>query len=429
MSDLDTVLAPNPVGAQKTFGEWLTRRRKALDLTRDELSDLVNCAATTLRKIETGERRPSKELAGRLAAALRLPDGEHDRFLDFARKRDDELPPLPPRNVLRFEDASSRETNGRDELPVSGGALVGRRQELEECASLLFRGECRLLTLTGLGGSGKSRIATALARRFLERSDTEVRYLDLAAPAGAAGRLKSLIEEAAIVGSRRRLRLVVLDNVEDVAAAAGVASGLLERNPSLKVLCSSRETLGLRSEWVYHVGGLRTSRGQDETGEACELLRDCLRRFRPLEGLTATEEDAIREICGLAEGLPLAIELAASWARALPLGEIAQQMAEDIFRLAVDIRDIPPRHRSLLAAFDPSWERLDENGRAALAGLCGLPDDFGFEEAKGAAGADPTVIFSLVARALVTSKGDGRFGLAPLLRRYVERKSFLSLTA
>ena len=146
-----------------SFGHWLEKRRKALDLTREELARRVGCSISALRKIETNQRRPSKQLAELLAATLDIPTEEHATFMKVARgelslERMKSPPPLPNLNLLQPTQAFS------PHRPISPTPLIGRETELAALRQMMADPQCRLITLVGPGGIGKTRLALEVAR-------------------------------------------------------------------------------------------------------------------------------------------------------------------------------------------------------------------------------------------------------------------------
>src|SRR5262245_17158134 len=167
-----------------SFGYWVRRRRKALDLTQDALARQVGCAETTIRKIEADARRPSRQMAERLAECLAIPLTERSAFLRAARAElaADRLPAptlapaRPPAHPLPLKPLGSHQHN----LPAQPTALIGREREVSTLGELLRRDEVRLLTLTGSGGTGKTRLAMAVAVDILDTFPDGVCFVDLA---------------------------------------------------------------------------------------------------------------------------------------------------------------------------------------------------------------------------------------------------------
>ena len=150
------------------FTTWLKRRRRALDLTQEELAAQVGCALTTLQKIESGDRRPSKQIAERLAAVLGVPPAEQAAFIAYARATfPDEAEPAPAApSQDRAHPLAGRAVRRRHNLPLQLTSFIGRDRETADVVRLL--GQARLVTLTGAGGSGKTRLALRVAESLLD---------------------------------------------------------------------------------------------------------------------------------------------------------------------------------------------------------------------------------------------------------------------
>src|SRR5574341_859277 len=173
-----------PVDSEVSFGFWLKRRRKALDLTQDSLAQRVGCSLATIQKIESDERRPSRQIAELLAGFLEIPPADRATFVKVARgeRRTDRLPSaLPSAGQLPGLAPPPRPTN----LPVSPTPLIGREGELAALAQLLGDPECRLVTLVGTGGIGKTRLAIEAAAAQREAFADGVYFVSLA-PVSAA---------------------------------------------------------------------------------------------------------------------------------------------------------------------------------------------------------------------------------------------------
>ena len=298
----------------------------------------------------------------------------------------------------------------------------------------LVEGEaCRLLTLVGPGGVGKSRLALAAAERLAPGFADGVAVVALAGvepddPDGVADLLAVTVAEALAVplAARRPARellgawlaerrlLVVLDNLEHLPGAASLVTGLLAAAPGLKLLATSRRRVGAGVEWVLDVPGL---------GEAAavELFAERARRVRA--GFSLEDEGpAVAAICRLVEGLPLAIELAADLARTLPCQVIADKLVSDLNLLQTTSATVPPRHRSMRSVIEASWRLLDAGQQQALARLSVFRGGFDPAAAEAVAGADPAMLSALVERSLVDRADGGRYGLHELLRQFATER-------
>ena len=326
-----------------SFGAWLRRRRMALGLTHAALAERVHCSVSALRKIERDERRPSQRLAERLAVCLHVPDDEHEKLVEIARgnRRVDRLtelsalalPPLP---------ASERDRDARDRrLPQQLNRFIGRERELAELRRLLSA--TRLLTLTGAGGSGKTRLALQVAAELRATTPTargSSSWLRSPTRPSSPRRRRRRSACAEAPGPRRLTELLALQLRRARAAArarqlrapgrrlrrAGrrAAARLRRRCASLATSRERAAASPARSPGAVPPLSLpaATSGTAPKRLLRCEAVRLFVERARaadPAFALTADERaGASREICRRLDGMPLAIELAAARVRVLP---------------------------------------------------------------------------------------------------------------
>ncbi len=272
---------------------------------------------------------------------------------------------FPPLNTL-----ANRPTN----LPVLANALVGRDRELEEARELLAREDVRLLTLTGAGGTGKTRLALQVAAEQLERfangvffvSLAPVRDWELVVPTiaqtlGLREQPYEPLTETVTDYLRSRQTLLLLDNFEQVVAAAATLSGLLASAPGLTVLATSRTPLRLSGEQTYPVPPL-------DREQAVRLFVERAQAAVPgfeLDG----NADAVTEICERLDGLPLAIELAAPRVRTLPPPALLRRLDQRLGLLTGGARDADERQRTLRATVEWSYELLIDSERTLFSRL------------------------------------------------------------
>ncbi len=425
-----------PVDFEVSFGLWLKHRRKALDLTQDALAQRVGCSLASIQKIEAGERRPSRQIADLLAHALEISPADRTTFLKVARgeRRLDRLPataaiPLP---------GQARPTP-RSNLPAPPTPLVGRESELAALAQLLADPQCRLLTLVGPGGMGKTRLAVEAADAQREAFADGVYLASLASLNSPAFIIPAL---ASVVGfsfygptdPRNQLAdylcgkqmLLVLDSLEHLLAGVELLADFLRRAPGLKLLVTSRERLNLLGEWVFEIQGLPVPLADEAEGieeySAVTLFVQSARRVKAGFALRAEERQSAARICRLVEGMPLAIELAASWARVLSCHEIADEIEHGLDFLAASTRDLPERHRSLRAVFDHSWKLLSEEEQRALSRLSVFRGGFTRDGAEVVTSASLVTLSGLVAKSLVRRDGAAHaltyYDLHELVRQY-----------
>ena len=327
---------------------------------------------------------------------------------------------------------------GMRNLPAPRTSFVGRVSELDEIDRLLEDPNCRLLTLVGPGGAGKTRLALEAAARRIERYPHGVHFVPLVsvvspeflAPAVASS-IQFTVDGAHSGFSAQqqlldylveRSTLLVLDNFEHLVDGADLLGAIIERAPNVELLTTSRERLNVQSEWVLEVHGLGLAENGNGGSGALRLFVERARQVEPGFSLDADERVDAQRVCRLVEGLPLGVELAASWVSVLSCAEIADEIEQNIDFLATSMRDVPERHRSLRAAFDQSWRMLSGEQQAVLARLSVLRGDFEREAAAAVAGADLRLLSELVSKSLVRRSDFGRYEVHELLRQYAAEK-------
>jgi predicted ATPase/DNA-binding XRE family transcriptional regulator/uncharacterized protein HemY len=424
---MDHLMSEQQLDSDVSFGAWIQQRRKALDLTQGELARRVGCSPSAIRKIESDERRPSRQVAELLAEHLHVPPDRREVFLQVARAqlRVDRLPP----------PALIADSAPRHDLPIPPTPLVGREMELAALGRLLLDPQCRLLTLIGPGGIGKTRLAIEAGSRQHDLYRDGVRFVPLASlsaselmvPAIAdalglafQGQIKPRVQLLNYL--RDRQMLLVLDNVEHLLDGVELFAEILECAPKINLLITSRERLNLHGEWTFEVQGLPVP-PLDQTEQAAEysavaLFVQSARRAQAGFELSAEEQSSAARICQLVEGMPLGIELAAAWVGLLSCQEVAREIESNIDFLAVTMRDVPERHRSLKATFDHSWRLLSDAERDVLSRLSIFHGGFDRAAAEQVAGATLPLLSSLVAKSLVRRAQEGRYDLHEVIRQY-----------
>jgi len=421
-----------------TFGEWLHQQRNHRRLTRGEFANRVGCSVAMLQKIEIGERRPSAQIARLIANCLDIPAAEHETFVKVARGElgTNRITHLSNLTQTPYIFPTQRETIPRNNLPVLPTPLIGRERELEQLNQLLRDPQCRLLTLVGPGGIGKTRLAIEAASQIQNEFSDGVYFIPLASvnsprfivpmiadATGFSFQGKGSIEPKSQLFNylKGKQILLLVDNLEHLISDATVTDlfvELLKNTAQVKLFVTSRELLNLQSEWVFEVDGLPIPEGAETTGTSVELFLQRARRAYVGFNLTTSDFPAIVRICQLMDGMPLGIELAAGWVRTLSCEEIAREIESSLEFLHTSVRDLPIRHRSMRAVFDHSWKLLDEAEQSILCRLSVFRGGFKREAAAVVAGATLNSLSSLATKSLIRRRGDGRYDLHEVIRQF-----------
>jgi predicted ATPase len=293
---------------------------------------------------------------------------------------------------------------------------------------------CRLLTIIGMGGMGKTRLALELAVSAVPHFPDGVTFVDLSSLAGSALLVTAVTDalNLPLTGSPppetqladylapRRL-LLVLDNFETVLEGAGLVAHLLAAAPHLSLLITSREPLNLHGEWLYPLGGLALP---DETGgesapyaDALDFFARCARRVRP-EFSLAEETAAVIELCGLTGGMPLALELAASWAKTLSVADIVAEIRQDLDILQARQANRPKRQRSIQTILNQTWQRLTPDEQTIFARLAVFQGPFDRAAAQQVVGANLGTLTNLLDKALLQRRQHTHYTMHPLVRQF-----------
>jgi DNA-binding SARP family transcriptional activator/predicted ATPase/Tfp pilus assembly protein PilF len=385
-----------------------------------------------------------KRFAGQMEAELGvLPAFTLDSLLSD--------PPLQKSQVTDRQpavanDVDSQTTAGAAEqtavsapLPRSLTPFMGRTQEVAAVVDRLTNPDCALLTLTGPGGVGKTRLALAAARRLESHFAQGVYFVPLAAATDANALWSALaaalglphqkqpISETAIIEQLQGQHcLLLLDNFEQLVSQAAFLTRLLLALPGLKLLVTSRLRLQLQEEWLFPLSGLAYPETLDDLNPAAyaavDFLQQAIRRHCPDYEVPAAAWPQLIQICQLVEGLPLGLELAAAWVRYLPLAEIIEAFLDQPQQLTAICHNVPDRHNSLDAVCAYSWQLLTPAERQGMARLSLFAHSFDQAGAAALGVSLPLLIrlvdHSLVRRTAPEAGGGNRYQMHQVIRRF-----------
>jgi predicted ATPase len=355
-------------------------------------------------------------------------------------------------------------------LPSQPTPFIGRAHELAEIQRSLSTPTCRLLTLVGPGGIGKTRLALAVAQSIVEGGvgDGErgvggkehlsslptphlphfkdgIFFVPLQ-PVTAAGGVISAMAEATgfrfysdtppqqqlTAFLREKEMLLVLDSMEHLPDGVALVAEILEKASGVKLLVTSQKALNLREEWFHPLAGMtmppgnavqhqpaaaHSAPGGGLDSDAAQLFVQSALRARP-DFVADAEQEQIARICRLVDGVPLALELAAAWLKVLPCRQIADEIERSLDILTARHHNIPARHRSMYVVLEQSWQLLSDAEQQVLKQLAVFRGGFGQDAALQVAGASLPALASLVEKALVWVTPGGRYHMHELLRQY-----------
>ncbi|MCB9111733.1 MAG: tetratricopeptide repeat protein [Anaerolineales bacterium] len=375
--------------------------------------------------------------AGQRSAALK----QYQECCDMLSKEFGVEP--QPETVNLYEQILNNQASAKkpvapiNNLPSFGTTFVGRKDEILEIVEYLQDRNCRLATITGTGGVGKTRLALQVGQGQLYAYQDGVFWIPLDAikkpeelPGIVAGTLglelpaKGDIQTHVINFLRHRDVLLILDNYEHLLPETDFITGILSNSSGVSILATSREVLHLQIEKVFELTGLPlSSEGKAELPSAVLLLKQRAERIAShVQISTQKEQEEALHLCSLLDGLPLGIELASGMLKTHTCAEIAEKITEDVSALSSSLRDIPMRHRSLLAVFEYSWGLLSTDEKRAFASLGVFPAYFTLSAAKNICDISPDVLDELYRKSLVRHLGKDLYGLHPLMQQYARKK-------
>lgn len=414
-----------------SFGNWLRKQRRALDLSQQAFANQVGCAEVTLRRIEAGTLKPSKELASILLEKLGIPETERLQWISFARG----LSGFPNSSIPVSKKPITN-------LPAPLTTFIGREKEQSDVIELITKH--RLVTLTGLGGIGKTRLSTKVGEQVLRDYDDGVWFVEFAPV------LDPLLvprTTAIAIGLRdepqrpvidmlsdyltEKQTLIILDNCEHLpGACAQLAEILLRRCSRLKILATSREPLNITGEALYRVPSLGLPKVQPildtfRNYEAIQLFEERAQLVQFDFSLTLENAASVAQICQRLDGIPLAIELAAAKVAVFSTEQITNQLHESFNLLAEGSRTALPRQQTLRASINWSWNLLTESEQTLMWQLSVFAGGWTLEAAQSVC--DGNVLFllnSLVAKSLVVvnQRANVRYSFHETIRQYAREK-------
>ncbi|MFN2201103.1 MAG: glycosyltransferase [Caldilineaceae bacterium] len=414
---------------------------KPIRVIQDELGYLLGReGGSAVEHWRKGRLPPNLTDVEQLARAL-VQRGKLEReWLDaFLRSAGHPAPESLDAELVSKEQAAARRPQTR--LPVSASPLVGRLQELSSLSTLLKEPACRLITLLGPGGIGKTSLALHLADDNAAAFADGVSYISLVETTDPASFVPAMAKGLGITVSasddgidqvleylRQKEMLIVLDNFDQVVPEASFLEDVLARAPRVTLLVTSREKLGLQREWAFDLGGLETPpRGSISTEQirqysAVTLFLQCARHASPTFAANAEEYVAIARICRIVQGMPLAIELAASWVRVLSCSHIAEELVRDLGFLSSNLSNMPARHWSLGSVFEQSWRLLTPEEQKLLARLSVFRGSFTRQAAEAVAEASMPLLAALIDKSLVRHIPPSSYELHQYVRQFATTK-------
>ena len=336
-------------------------------------------------------------------------------------------------DTLANEDASKP----RLTLPTPATRFIGRTADLDAVTKLLSNSACRLLTLVAPGGMGKTRLALEVGKHLATQFEDGACFVPFEAISKPELMIAALADalKFSFFGQQEpkaqlleylstKSMLLIMDNLEHLLEGSNLIADVLTSAPKLKILATSREHLNLHAEWLYDVKGMPAKMNGDKitVADALDLFAQSAKQVDANFNLTDENKDLITEICERVGGMPLAIELAASWLRVISLEEIARELEKGFDILETTTKDLPERHQSVRVVFALSWQQLSEDERAALRKLSVFQGGFTKEAAQTVAGVGLPLLLLLRNKSFLEQDSSGRFAQHPLLQQFATSK-------
>jgi DNA-binding SARP family transcriptional activator/predicted ATPase len=441
------------------FDEWVMLMRQRLQrqvlaglyllaATYAERDDLPQALAYAWRQVELDplDERAARQLMELLVATNQRSQAlTHFERLQVMLAEELGVAPEPQtatlRDKIRGEGSMPAVDQSRgDNLPVFLTPLIGRQQELAEIRDRCANPDCRLLTILGPGGSGKTRLALEAAGFNRETFRHGVFFVPLNPVQSPESIIPSIVDaldlplgeqgdhQSQLINYLRgKNLLLVVDGFEHLLEGAVWIAEILHQTPGVKILVTSRTRLNIKGEHLYLLGGMHYPQAEATDAEilasdAVQLLITGLQRTRPEYQPAQEEIKHLGQICQKVQGMPLGILLAASWGGALSVAQIDGEVDRGLEFLAADWTDVPARQRSLRATFDHTWKLLAEPEQRIFQSLSVFRGAFTRKAASAICGASPHEMRALVNRSLLWSGSPGWYEVHELLRQYGREK-------
>ena len=347
--------------------------------------------------------------------------------------------PHPISVESRFATPTPEAEAPRHNLPIQTTPFVGREAELRELSRLVADPSVRLLTILGVGGMGKTRLAIEAGRGEIGNFEKGVYFVPLAGldsgeaiiPAAAQALDFSFSKggeprQQLLDYLRAKHLLLILDNFEHLLEGVSLVSEILQTAARVKVVVTSRVKLNVQEEHLFHLEGMDFPDWETPADameySAVKLFLQSARRVRPGFELVPDDLKYVARICRLVGGMPLGILMAAAWVEMLRLAEIAKEIGQNIDFLETSLSDVPERQRSMRGVFDHAWRLLTDGEQKVFQGLSVFRDGFTREAAQEVTGATLRELMGLVDKSLLHRDPAGRYGIHELLRQYAEGK-------
>jgi non-specific serine/threonine protein kinase len=427
--------------ASLTFGDLLRQHRLAAGLTQEALAERAGLSVHGIQKLERGVTRPYRDTVQRLMRALQLSGEDEAVFRTLAQPTAHHRPGSTSASASDVSPVAS-------DLPVALTSFIGREADIAEVGALLSSG--RLITLTGVGGCGKTRLAFEVARVNSGDYPDGVWLVELASltdvaqiPQAVASALSvrevptQPLLATVIATLRPRRPLLLLDNCEHLLdACAYIADALLRACPRLKILATSREALGLTGEIGWRVPSLPVppvnpapAAGQLADYAAARLFVERAHAAHTSFAITSRNAETIAGICTRLDGIPLALELAAVLVRGMSVEDVAMRLDHRFRLLTGGSRAALPRQQTLRATIDWSYQLLSPPERLLFAGLSVFAGRWTLEAAEAVCSGQSierddvlALLLHLVDKSLVVAESDDeapeRYHLLETLRQY-----------